>query len=251
MIITIALRELRELFLSPLAWFILVVVEFILAYLFLAQVDQYLQIQGQLVGIEGAPGVTDLVVSPLLHAAAVILLLVVPMLTMRLISEERRSGTLDLLLSAPVSMTEIILGKYLGLILFLLVLLGLIALMPLALLTTATLDFGKLASAFLGLWLIVAAFAAAGLFMSTLTYQPTIAAISTFGLLLLLWIIDWAGEAQQLEMSGLFGYLSLQRHYEHLLKGVFDSADVAYYLLFIGAFLGLSIRRLDALRLKH
>ena len=250
MILTIAARELRSLFLSPLAWAVLAVVQFILAYLFLAQVDNFMTLQPQLAGLEGAPGVTDLVVAPLLGDAGVVLLLVTPLITMRILSEERRSGTLSLLFSAPVSMTEIVLGKYLGLLGFFFILLALLLAMPLSLLAGTPLDLGKLAAGALGLGLLLAAFCAAGLYLSTLTEQPTVAAISTFGLLLLLWIIDWAGKGGA-EVSGLLHYLSMLRHYEPLLRGMVHSPDLAYFLLFILTFLVLSIRRLDADRLSH
>jgi ABC-2 type transport system permease protein len=250
MLLTIAGRELRSLFLSPLAWAILATVQFIIAYLFLSQVDAYLMVQPRLAAVEGAPGVTDLVIAPLLGNAAIILLLITPMITMRVLSEERRNRTISLLFSAPVSMTEIILGKYLGVLGFFLILLAMIALMPLSLLSGTELDLGKLAAGLLGLTLLLAAFSAIGLFMSALTDQPTIAAISTFGLLLLLWIIDWAGNSEA-RASGLFAYLSMLRHYETLLKGLLNSTDVIYYLLVTVLFLGLSIRRLDADRLQH
>jgi ABC-2 type transport system permease protein len=86
--------------------------------------------------------------------------------------------------------------------------------------------------------------------MSALTAQPTVAAVTTFGLLLLLWIIDWAGNAGN-HAGNLLAQLSMLRHYEPLLQGLFNSADVAYYLLIIVLFLGFSIRRLDADRLQH
>jgi ABC-2 type transport system permease protein len=250
MIITIAARELKSLFLSPLAWAILAVVQLILAYIFLISVDQFLEVQPRLVGMTDAPGVTDIIAAPLFGTAAIVLLLVAPLLTMRLVSEEHRNRTLSLLLSAPVSMTEIILGKYLGILLFLLVMLGMLALMPLSLLIGGSLDLGKLGAGLLGLGLLLAAFAAAGLFMSTLTTQPTVAAISTFGLLLLLWIVDWTSGARA-EVSGALNYLSLTRHYEPMLKGLISSVDIVYYLLFIITFLVLSVRRLDAERLQH
>jgi ABC-2 type transport system permease protein len=250
MLLTIAGRELRSLFLSPLAWAILATVQFIIAYLFLSQVDAYLMVQPRLAAVEGAPGVTDLVIAPMLGNAAIILLLITPMITMRVLSEERRNRTISLLFSAPVSMTEIILGKYLGVLGFFMILLAMIALMPLSLLAGTELDLGKLATGLLGLTLLLAAFSAIGLFMSALTDQPTIAAISTFGLLLLLWIIDWAGNSEA-RASGLFAYLSMLRHYETLLKGLLNSTDIIYYLLVTILFLGLSIRRLDADRLQH
>jgi ABC-2 type transport system permease protein len=250
MIFTIAAREMRSLFLSPLAWAILAVTLFILAYLFLSQIEAYLLLQPRLAALQGAPGVSDIVVAPLFADAAVVLLLITPLVTMRTLSEERRSRTLSLLLSAPVSMTEIILGKYLGVLAFFLILIGLLTLMPLSLLAGTDLDLGKLAAGLLGLTLVVAAFAAIGLFMSSLTEQPTVAAVTSFGLLLLLWILDWAGNSG-LDSSNLMAYLSMLRHYEPLLKGIFNSTDVAYYLLVTTLFLGFSIRRLDATRLPH
>lgn len=256
MAFTIAGRELRSLFVSPLAWSILAVVQLILAYMFLTQLDMFMALQSRLLAMQGAPGVTEIIVAPLLGNAAVVLLLVVPMLTMRLVSEERRSQTLSLLFSAPLSMTEIVLGKFLGVMGFLLIMVLMIVLMPLSLLVGGSLDLGVLLAGTLGLVLLLASFAALGLFMSTLTEQPTIAAVSSFGLLLLLWIVDWAGgnaagSDSAAQASELFAYLSLLRHFESLLKGVFDSGDIIYYLLFVTLFLAMSIRRLDADRLQH
>ncbi len=250
MILAIARRELRSLFLSPLAWTILAVVEFILAWLFLSQLQTYLDWAPRLAGIEDAPGVTDLVVAPVLGNAAVVLLLVVPLITMRTLAEERRARTLTLLFSSPISMTQIVLGKYLGLLGFFTLMLLVIALIPLSLLLGIHLDLGKLAAGLLGLELILGAFAAIGLFISCLTSQPGVAAVGTFGALLLLWILDWAGAADT-RASGLMHYLSLLRHYESLLKGLFSSTDVAYYLLVIVTFLVLAVQRLDAQRLPH
>jgi ABC-2 type transport system permease protein len=247
MTFTLAAKELRSLFLSPLGWTILAVIQIILGYSFLIRVDLFLQVQPSLAGRPNAPGLGDVVVANLFGSAAVVLLLVVPLLTMRLISEERRGQTLSLLFTAPISMTQIIVGKYLGVLGFLLIVMGLLALMPLSLLLGGRLDFGQLAGGLLGLTLLAASFAAAGLFISTLTAQPTIAAITSFGLLLLLWLLDWAGS----DGGGLFAYLSLVRHYEALLRGVFNSSDILYYLLFIITFLVLAVRRLDADRLPH
>lgn len=249
MVLAIASKELRSLFLSPLAWVVLAVVQFLLAYFFLLQVDQYMMIQPRLAQMEAAPGVTDVIVAPLFGNAAIILLLVAPLATMRLVSEERRNGTLGLLTSAPVTTTQIVLGKYLGILAFFGIMLALATLMPLSLLLGGSLDFGKLAGGLLGIGLLVAAFAAAGLFMSSLTSQPTIAAVASFGLLLLLWIIDWAARSQAAP-EGVLGYLSLMGHYESLVRGLFNSRDLVYYLLFIGVFLALTVRRLESERLS-
>jgi ABC-2 type transport system permease protein len=242
---TIASRELRSLFLSPLAWTILGVSQLILAYMFLTQIDYYLAIQPKLIGIPGAPGVTDLIVAPLFGNAAVILLLIIPLLTMRTISDERRNKTISLLFSAPLSLTEIVLGKFLAIFAFLLIILLSITLMPLSLLTVGELDIGKLFACLLAMVLLMASFNALGLYMSAIASQPTVAAIGSFGALLLLWIIDWAGNS-----SSVLEYISIMRHFENLLRGLIHSTDIFYFILFIAGFLILSIRRLDNDRLQ-
>ncbi len=250
MIFTLAARELRSMFLSPMAWVILAVISGLCAYFFLLYIDLYLQLQPRLAAAPNAPGITDVIVVPLFSTAATVLLLVTPLLTMRLISEERRSQTLSLLMSAPVSMTEIILGKFLGVFAFVLLMLTLVAVMPLSLLAGGEIDMGLWASGLLGLVLLLASFCSIGLYVSTLTTQPTVAAVATFGLLLLLWVLNLAGSTGN-EGGGVLSYLSLLSHYQPLLKGIFSSADIIYYLLLISSCLVLSVRRLDADRLQH
>ncbi len=249
MIHVIASREFKNQFLSPLAWVILAVLQFIFAYLFLTQVEAFNSYQGRLVGIDNAPGLTDVVIMPLFSNAAVILLLVTPLLTMRLICEERRNKTLTLLLSAPLSAYQIILGKYLSVFGLLMVIIGLLTLMPLSLLVGGTLDFGKLFTNLLGLSLLVAAFSSVGLYMSTIASHPTIAAISSFGLLLLLWMLDISRNIRQHD-SELFDYLSLLNHFQSMQTGLLSTEDVSYFLLFIATFIILSIRRLENDRLQ-
>jgi ABC-2 type transport system permease protein len=249
MIISIALRELRNLFLSPLAWTILAVMQFILAWLFFAQMDTFFALQAQLAVIENAPGATDLIVAPLFNTASTLMLMITPLLSSRLISEERRNGSLQLLLSSPVSMTDIVVGKYLGIVLFLLILVLQITLMPLSLLMGTSLDMGKVLSGMMGLMLLLTAFAAAGLYISSTTKNPTVAAVASFGLLIMFWIIDAAGNAVE-QGGSLFSYLSIIKHNIPMLRGIVNSSDVIYYLLFISTFIILSIRQLDAIRLQ-
>src|SRR5207344_602319 len=119
MIFTIAGKELKALFASPLAWVVLTVVQIIIAYAFLRRLDDFLQFQPQLMQMANPPGATELIAAPAFATAAAVFLFVVPLLGMRLIAEERRNQTLVLLVSAPISMTEIVLGKFLGLLAFL------------------------------------------------------------------------------------------------------------------------------------
>ena len=249
MILAIAKREIRSLFLSPLAWVILAVVQVILAWSFFTSIDVFFSIQADLGTLKNAPGVTDLVVSPLFEVASIILLMVTPLLTMRLISEEKRNKTISLLLSAPVSITEIVLGKYLGLLFFILTMLLLIVLMPLSLSMGTELDYTKLFSGAFGLFLMLAAFSAAGLYMSSLTENPMIAAISTFGILLLLRMIN-VNSASAGGGENVLAYLSLHTHFTALLRGIVNSSDIAYFLLFIFGFVVLAIRQLETQRLQ-
>jgi len=247
MILTIAKREFRTMFLSPLAWVILAVIQIILAWSFFKSIDVFFTIQDDLTTLKNAPGVTDLIATPLFEVSGIILLMIMPLLTMRLISEEKRNKTFSLLLSAPVSITEIVLGKYLGFLFFIFVLLFLITLMPLSLSMGTELDFTKLFSGVFGLLLALSAFGAAGLYMSALTDNPTIAAISTFGLLLLLWIINTNSAT---DGSSVLTYLSLYSHFSSLLRGIFNTKDIAYFILFIIGFIVLTIRQLETQRLQ-
>ncbi|MEY3288468.1 MAG: hypothetical protein RLZZ419_710 [Pseudomonadota bacterium] len=249
MILTIARREFKSLFISPLAWTVLAILQCLLAYLFLIQVENFILIQPKLATIDGAPGLTDIVVTPLYGNAGIILLLVTPLLTMRLICEERRNKTLTLLLSAPISTVDIIIGKYLGSLGLLLLLVFLITLMPLSLLIGGELDMGKLFANFFALLLLVCAFNATGLFMSTVAGHPTVAAMGTFGILLLLWILDWSAGMKD-QRSELFEYLSILRHFQNLQSGLINSVDVIYFLLFTATFILLSIRSLNNDRLQ-
>jgi ABC-2 type transport system permease protein len=248
MLYTIAIREFKSLFLSPLAWTVLAILQAILAYIFLTQVETFNLIQPKLATIEGAPGLTDIIVIPLFSNAAIILLLVTPLLTMRLICEERRNKTLSLLMSAPITSTDIIIGKYLGSLGLLLILVFLITLMPLSLLVGCELDMGKLFSNLLALILLVTAFTSTGLFMSTIAGHPTVAAMGTFGVLLLLWILDWTTSMND-QRSELFEYLSILRHFQNLQSGQLNTADISYFLLFTMSFLFLGIRSLNKDRL--
>lgn len=250
--LSIAEKELRTLFLSPLAWTVLAVLQGVLAYIFLIQLESFMEWQPRLLSTPSATGgLTAWVVAPLFNAAGLMMMITVPLLTMRLVSEELRSGTFTLLLSSPRSMTEVVLGKFLGLVIFLCVALVLLLATCLLLLLGGSLDLGLLASCLLGLFLLTASIASAGLYMSTLTQQPVAAAISTYGLLLVLWIIDFGGVGDQSRSSVLFGYLSISNHVNAFFRGVFDTRDIVFYLLFMSVFLALSVRRLDGLRLQR
>ena len=249
-VLHIAGQELRRLFVSPLAWTVLAVVQLLLGLLFAMSLADLMLNPGR---VNEYAGVSEVLGAGLFRFATIVLLLVVPLMTMRAFAEERKSGSLDLLLSAPLSLTAIVVGKFLGVMGFLSVMLALIGLMPLSLMLGTDLDVGMLAAGLLGLWLMMAAFAAAGLFISALTREPTLAAIGGFGLLLGLWLLhavslfEWqpAVLGVSLPLAEVARQFSLLSHYDNLLFGIFDTGDVLYYLIFSGLFLALTVQRLD------
>ena len=249
MILVIARHELRRLLLSPLAWVILALIQFLTALQFLNSIEDFMLNQPRLVGLDNAPGVSDWIIAPLFADVAFMLLMVIPVISMRSLSAERRDKTISLLMSAPVSMTEIVLGKYTGMLLFLGIMVGMISLMPLTLAFGTTLDAGKLFSGSLGLFLMLSAFAAAGLFISSLTQSPAVAAVASFFLLFALWLMFWMSSGGE-SIKEIIEYVSLLHHFVPLLRGSVNTADLAYFILFAATFLILTIRRLDAQRLQ-
>jgi ABC-2 type transport system permease protein len=229
-------------------------VQVILGYGFLKSLDYFLQIQSQLAQLASPPGVTELVAAPTYATAAAILLFAVPVLAMRMIAEERRNQTMTLLLSAPVSMSEIVIGKFTGLMTFLLLIILLVLAMPLTLVQSTSLDAGLLATLTLALVLLAASFAAVSLYASSLTSQPMAAALISFGLLLaMLFMGETAGDslrARGWQIPAAFAQIfSPLRNFEPLGKGMLDSYAIICPLLLTLAFLILAIRRLDGRRL--
>ena len=241
MIWTIAYRELRNLFLSPLAWIVLGIAQVIFGMIFSSVMSDYGTSKGEQVS-----GITAYILQPMFGLAPFVLVIVVPLLTMRLIAEERRNHTLVLLVSAPISMAEIVLGKFLGVLLYLLILSALLIVMALSLLFGGTLDFGLLFSSLLGLVLLLCSFTAIGIFMSTLTKSPTLAAIGSFGMLFLLWMFALSANIYG---DNVLSYLSIIEHYVPFIQGLFSTRDLIYFLVITAVFLVFSIRRLNMDRL--
>jgi ABC-2 type transport system permease protein len=245
MIFIIAQKELKVLFSSPLAWILLALVQWVLTWIFVAYLDTFLQIQPQLMKIVNPPGVTEAIIAPVFAMAAIVLLMITPLLTARLIAEERHNHTMTFLISAPISITDIVLGKFLSLMIFLSAVIVLVAALSISLLVGGTLDFGLLLSNIIGLFLISACFASLGLYISCLSAHPAIAAASALGIFLVLWIIDITVGDNKDSIARNF---SLLEHYENFNRGVIDTFDLTYFLLFVLVFLMLSVRRLDGER---
>jgi ABC-2 type transport system permease protein len=246
MIINVARKELQSLFASPMGWIILALLMLAFGSFYLQGVNNYFEVMSGSIRPAERVGVTIFVGQTVYGIASFLMLFAVPLLSMGLISGERKSQTLPFLFSAPISLTEIVVGKFLGLIIFLSILVLYILLMLSTLNIWSDIDFGYLLSNSLGLILLAASFSALGIYFSSLTSQPIVAAILSFIALFALMGLDKFFGSQP---DHWFGYISLMKHFQSFSRGVIDSKDIIYFILFITTFLVLTIRRLDSDRL--
>jgi ABC-2 type transport system permease protein len=243
MIAVVAGQELRATFRNPAAWGMLALTQLVLAWQFLAQVELFTDLAPRLARLPLPPGVTQLVVQPLLATVAMLLLFIVPALAMQTLAGERRAGLFALWYSAPLTLRALVLGKFLGLMAWLGVLWISVALMPLTLAWGTALDFGSLAAGLLGVLLMMAAASAIALFFSALTGHPALAALGGFGCLLFLWMCDWSGPVSG--ETTVFTHLSMMNHFQALAAGYVDSGDVGYFAIVTVTALALAVWRLD------
>jgi ABC-2 type transport system permease protein len=247
MIINIVRKELKSVFASPMGWIVLTIFTFLFGSLYLTGVNNYFEVMSGSIRPAERMGVTQSVGQIVYGWAFLIVIVAVPLLSMRLISEERRSQTLPFLFSAPISLTEIVLGKFFGLVAFLSILIVYIALMLFTLNIWSDIDFGFILANSLGLFLLVAGASAVGLYFSSLTSQPVAAAVMSFVTLIALIFMDriFVGDP-----SNPIAQFALMKHFQSFSTGLIDSADIAYFVLFTTTFLTLTVRRLDADRLR-
>jgi ABC-2 type transport system permease protein len=179
---------------------------------------------------------------------AVVLLFVCPALTMRLLAEEQRSGTIELLLTLPVRDWQVVLGKFLASMAVYGVMLALTLYYPLLLMRLANPDHGPILSTYLGQLLLGGSFLSIGVFASALSRNQAVAALLGFGTMIILWLVDVAGSLFGSPVSDFVTYLSLSGHYYDFLRGVIDTKDVVYHLSVMAAFLFLSVQALQLRR---
>jgi ABC-2 type transport system permease protein len=193
---------------------------------------------------------TENVMRPLFSNMSVILLFFMPMLTMRLFAEEKRSGTIELLLTYPVRDGEVLAGKFLAAGFLYVLLLAFTALYPGMVGYFTRLEWGAVLTGYLGLLLLGATFLAVGLLISALTENQIVAGFGTFGVLLSLWVIGWGGDFAGGTMRTVLQYVSILEHMDSFGKGVIDTKDVVYYVTAIAFALFLTLRALEAKRWK-
>jgi ABC-2 type transport system permease protein len=250
-IVAILRRELQAYFVSPMAYVLLMFFMFIFGWFFLGYVLGYSEASMQVSmnpQFADQLNIHDLIIRGLFSTFGVIMIFVAPLLCMRVFADEKRSGTAELLLTAPVSTSQLVVGKYLGALGFGSVMVLMTAVFPLFLrMAGAPLDLGPLMAVYLGTLLLVGAFLAVGVFSSSLTPNPVVAVFIAFVICLFFWIVGFlanfgGGEAT----TQLLKSLSITEHYEDFLKGVVDTGAVVYYLAFISFGLFLTSRVIDS-----
>ena len=204
--------------------------------------------ESQMMGRGQPMDVNEWVIRPLLSNASVIALFLIPMITMRLFAEEKRTGTIELLVTSPIRDLEIIMGKWLAAMTLYAVMLGVSLLSMATLFVYGKPDWRPMAVGYLGLLLQGGCLLAIGTFISTCTKNQIVAGVASFSVCLLLWVLDWMSSFQDSVSAKAISYLSVLQHFDSFSKGVLDSKDIIYYFsaIFIGLF--LTARSLESLR---
>jgi len=237
---TIAKKELRAYFTSPIAYVIFTVFLILVGFFFFSLINWFNSMSLQMAQnptYYSQLNINQQVFGPLFHNMSIILLLMLPLLTMRLFSEEKKIGTEELLYTSPISVAQIILGKFVASLIVLLGMLGLTAILVVFTFLFGNPEIRPLLTGYLGLFLMGAAFIALGIFFSSLTENQIVSAILTFGSLLLFWIINWASASAAGIWKEVLNYVSILQHFDNLTQGILDTTDIVYYLSF--AFFGL------------
>ena len=243
-VFTIAGKELRSYFASPVAYVLLAAYLALGGYFFYALLtafNQTLQIYTMMRNPDMMSrfNLNQMVVVPLLHNMSVLLIFIVPAITMRMFPEEKRAGTYELLLTSPVRVGEIVLGKFLGGLVLVLLMVALSGVFGLLLVAYGNPELPMMLSGYLGLALMATVFLALGTLISSFTDNVVIAYVGALFSLLVLYTIGWLGETIQGIGGGLVRYASITEHFTELTKGIIDTKDLVYFatLLVVGIFL--------------
>jgi len=243
-------KELRSYFASPIAYLLLALFAIVFGFFFWNVVGYfvYAGMEAQMRGSTFPLNVNEQVIRPLVSNVSVIGLFLIPMITMRLFAEEKRNGTIELLVTSPIRDSEVILGKWLAAVVLYGGMLLLTALNFSWLFRYGNPDWKPLLIAYLGLLLQAGALLAIGTFISTLTRNQIIAGAATFAVCLLLWVLEWVSGYETATYARVMAYLSVLTHFESFAKGLLSIKDAVYYLSAIVLGLFLTARSLESLR---
>jgi ABC-2 type transport system permease protein len=252
-IFTIVGKELRAYFVSPVAYVVLTGFLLLGGWFFfnlLSRFNLLLTLYTQFQGGEAANrlNLNDYVIAPLMHNLSIVLVILVPMITMRSFAEEKKSGTYELLLTSPLRTGELVLGKFLASFFFLCIMIGLTGVYPIILLVFGNPEIGVMSAGYLGLLLVATVFVSVGLLTSSFTENQIIAAVSGLVATLLLYIIGWPAESAGEVLGPLLRYLSVTEHFADMVKGLIDTRGLVYFGSLIVLALFLTQRSVESLR---
>ena len=248
-VLAIADKELRSYFASPIAYIIIGLFALLFGWFFYVYLTFFVQRSTGMAGMGGgATNINQDMIRYVLMNSAVIILFVMPMITMRTYAEEKRSGTIELLLTSPLTDVQIILGKFFGAM-------GLYAAMLLVTLLYMGIlfiygnpEWRPIASGYLGLLLMGGCFISLGLLISSLTKNQIVAGVLTFAVFLMLWVINWIGDQSGPTTRVIVNYLSIVDHFDDFARGIIDTKHLVYYLSFITFGLFLTAKSVDSER---
>ena len=249
-VLAIANKEFRSYFASPIAYILIGFFSLLFGWFFYAFLMQFVQESEQMMQFGGGGGanVNQMMIRGLFQNTAVIILFVMPMITMRTYSEEKRSGTIELLLTSPVTDLEIIIGKFLGALALYAAMLFVTMIYIAILFRIGNPEWRPIIAGYVGLLLMGGCFLSTGLFISSLTKNQIVAGFLTFATFLMLWVINWMGESSGPTTRDVLNYLSITEHFDDFSRGIIDTKHVVYYLSFITFGLFLTAKSVDSER---
>ncbi len=249
-VLAIARKDLKIYFLTPIGYLVITVFVGIMSWMFCAALFEFLKRSQSFMQFGGMAemNVNAMVMQPVLGNMAVIFLFLVSLMTMRLLAEERKMRTLELLLTSPVHPFEIVLGKFLSALLLFSAMLAVTLVYPLVLMIFGSIDVKQILAGYLGVFLLGASFLSFGLFISALTENQITAGALTFGLFLFFWIISWLSGPGDSIGAQFLSYISIIDHLSNFIRGLIDTKDLVYYISFIAFGLFLTHQSLESYR---
>ena len=249
-VLTICRKELSSYFRSPIAYGVMFFFALIAGYFFYAATAIFIRqsLQSVMMGQQVPMDVNEWVIRSVLSNVSVVGLFMVPMITMRVFAEEKRTGTIELLVTSPLRDFEIIFGKWLAGLTLYACMLGISLVNIVTLYMYGKPDWRPLLIGYLGLLLQGGCMLALGEFISSTTRNQIVAAVGGFGVLLLLWVINWASSLDNSTLTRVIGYLSITDHFESFSKGVLDSKDALFFVTMIVFGLFLTSRSMESMR---
>lgn len=253
-ILAIAWRDIRAVFVSPIAYVVLTGFTLLSGWFFFNMLGQFNRLAAQYAMLQGMDttwlNLNDAVIAPLFHNLLFVLLIVIPMITMRSFSEEKTQSTFELLFTSPVRISEMVLGKYVAGVFLVTLMVLLSFVFPAMLFVFGNPEPGMTMAGMLALYLTALSFVAVGNFTSALTSNQIIATISALVILLLLFVINWPAEGAGQNFAAVLNYLSVSSHFSKMAKGVIETSDLVYYASLTTIFLFLTHRAVESSRWK-